>query len=95
MHENLDRAVDLIASCFERGGKLLICGNGGSGADSAHILGEFVQGFMKKRPLPAELIEKIDSEGYEWVEETYHVSAAKELEKKVELLGSCGAQRGE
>ena len=42
-----------------------------------------------------ELIEKIDSEGYEWVEETYHVSAAKEPEKKVELLGSCGAQRGE
>ena len=65
MHENLDRAVDLIASCFERGGKLLICGNGGSGADSAHILGEFVKGFMKKRPLPAELIEKI---GQPWAE---------------------------
>ena len=65
MHENLDRAVDLIASCFEHGGKLLICGNGGSGADSAHILGEFVKGFMKKRPLPAELIEKI---GQPWAE---------------------------
>ncbi|MEG0146747.1 MAG: SIS domain-containing protein, partial [Clostridia bacterium] len=59
MHENLSRAVDLVVNCFENGGKLLICGNGGSGADSAHILGELVKGFMMKRPLPAELIEKI------------------------------------
>lgn len=43
----------------------------------------------------SELIEKIDQEGYEWVEETYHVSSAKQVEKKVELLGSCGAHRGE
>ena len=43
----------------------------------------------------SELIERIDSEGYEWVEETYHVRAAQEEQKPVELLGSCGAHRGE
>ena len=63
MHENLDRAVDLIATCFEQGGKLLLCGNGGSGADSAHILGELVKGFMSKRPLSADLVEKLASRG--------------------------------
>ena len=28
----------------------MVCGNGGSGADAAHILGELVKGFMRKRP---------------------------------------------
>ncbi len=40
-----------------------------------------------------ELIERIDQEGYEWIEEDYHVKRAKQPEKKVELLGSCGAHR--
>lgn len=41
-----------------------------------------------------ELIQRVDQDGYEWIEEQYHVQAAKQ-EKKVELLGSCGAHRGE
>lgn len=63
MHENLDLAVQLITECFRSGGKLLVCGNGGSAADSAHITGEFVKGFLKKRPLCPALVEKI---GYDW-----------------------------
>lgn len=39
----------------------------------------------------AELVEKIDQEGYDWIEETYHVQAIKE-EKKVELLMQCAAK---
>lgn len=31
--------------------KLLICGNGGSSADSGHIVGELMKGFLRKRPL--------------------------------------------
>jgi D-sedoheptulose 7-phosphate isomerase len=31
-----------VASCFEQGGKLLICGNGGSAADAQHFAAEFV-----------------------------------------------------
>lgn len=85
MHENLDRAVDLIASCFERGGKLLICGNGGSGADSAHILGEFVKGFMSKRPLPAGLIEKI---GQPWAEKLQMGLPAIDLTANNALIGA-------
>ena len=59
MHARLNEAVDLLVNCFEGGGKLLLCGNGGSGADSAHILGEFVKGFLSKRPLSEALIDKI------------------------------------
>ncbi|MBE3101812.1 MAG: SIS domain-containing protein [Firmicutes bacterium] len=36
---------------YRDGGKLLVCGNGGSAADSDHIVGELMKGFYKKRPL--------------------------------------------
>ena len=35
-------AVGLIVDTFESGGKVLICGNGGSAADSQHMAGELV-----------------------------------------------------
>ncbi|MBQ9082121.1 MAG: SIS domain-containing protein [Clostridia bacterium] len=43
--------IDTIIACYERGGKVLLCGNGGSCADSDHIVGELMKGFLKKRPL--------------------------------------------
>ena len=43
-----------IARCFAGGGKLLICGNGGSAADSQHLAAEFVNRMHIDRPgLPA------------------------------------------
>ena len=47
----LAQARDLLIQCFAQGGKLLLCGNGGSCADCDHITGELLKGFMKKRPL--------------------------------------------
>ena len=41
-------AAHLIADAFKRGNKLLICGNGGSAADSQHLAAEFVNSFSKK-----------------------------------------------
>ena len=55
MQESIRQAADLIIACFQQGGKLLVCGNGGSAADSAHITGELVKGFCKKRPLSPEI----------------------------------------
>ena len=46
-------AYETLKECYERGGKLLIAGNGGSCADSEHIVGELMKGFRKRRPLPA------------------------------------------
>ena len=51
-NEQLDRAIEKLIECYRSGGKLMVCGNGGSASDSAHIVGELVKGFMKKRPLP-------------------------------------------
>jgi len=57
--ESLDSivaAADLIADAFQAGGKLLLCGNGGSAADCQHLAAEFVSRLTKDfdRPgLPA------------------------------------------
>lgn len=39
-----------------------------------------------------ELVDKIDQQGYDWIEKEYDVHVVKEEEKKVELLGSCAAK---
>ena len=47
-------AKDAIIECYKKGGKVLLCGNGGSCADCDHIVGELMKGFLKKRPLSEE-----------------------------------------
>lgn len=43
-----------IRECFDRGGKLLIVGNGGSAADAQHLAAEFLSRYTtNRRPLPA------------------------------------------
>ncbi len=50
--EDVRRAFALLRACYRRGGKALICGNGGSAADSEHMVGELMKGYLSKRPLP-------------------------------------------
>ena len=50
----VEAAAAMLIACYEAGGKVLICGNGGSAADSEHIAGELLKGFLKKRPLRKE-----------------------------------------
>lgn len=51
---NIEKAASVIISSFKKGGKLLICGNGGSAADAQRIAAEFVGRFKKERKaLPA------------------------------------------
>ena len=49
--DSIKDATDEIISCYENGGKLLLCGNGGSAADCEHIVGELMKGFLKQRPI--------------------------------------------
>lgn len=55
-------AYNLMVDCYDNGGKLLCCGNGGSAADCDHLVGELMKGFLKKRPLSEEEKEKFSSE---------------------------------
>ena len=49
--DDITKATDAIISCYENGGKVLLCGNGGSCADCEHIVGELMKGFLKLRPI--------------------------------------------
>ena len=49
--DEIKKAAETIIDCYEKGGKVLLCGNGGSCADCDHIVGELMKGFLKLRPI--------------------------------------------
>ena len=52
--ENLISIVNVITTCLKNGNKVLICGNGGSAADSQHFAAELVGRFkLERKGLPA------------------------------------------
>lgn len=52
--ETVDRWASQLAGCFRTGGKVLICGNGGSACDAMHFAEELTGRFRDDRPpLPA------------------------------------------
>lgn len=61
--ETVNAAYELLRDAFSGGRKLLICGNGGSCADSDHIAGELMKGFMKKRPVNTSFREALAAVG--------------------------------
>lgn len=48
---DIEVAFALLLNSIQNQGKLLLCGNGGSAADSEHWAGELLKGFCSKRPL--------------------------------------------
>jgi D-sedoheptulose 7-phosphate isomerase len=55
-------AVKVMKESLNAGGKLLICGNGGSGADAEHWAGELLKRFCKSRLLPTGLPPELAAE---------------------------------
>ena len=50
----IDEIAGCLVECFRKGNKLLLCGNGGSAADSQHMAAEFVNRFrLDRAALPA------------------------------------------
>ncbi len=48
--EKVCEAVFMITRCYEHGGKVLLCGNGGSAADAQHLAAELSGKFYFDRP---------------------------------------------
>lgn len=59
--KDIEKAYNLLEQCFQGGNKLLVAGNGGSCADSQHIVGELMKGFKLPRKCSAEFAEKLIS----------------------------------
>jgi D-sedoheptulose 7-phosphate isomerase len=54
--DELKAAANLMIKTVRGGGKILLCGNGGSCADCDHIVGELMKGFLLKREVGEEFI---------------------------------------
>jgi D-sedoheptulose 7-phosphate isomerase len=65
LREKVEQAISLTKESLADGGKILVCGNGGSAADAEHIVGELMKGFLRRRPVPladAERLASVDEE---------------------------------
>ena len=66
--DQIAKAFEMLLACYRQGGKVLVCGNGGSAADAEHIVGELLKKFRRPRTidgavaaqLPAGLASKLE-----------------------------------
>ena len=82
------QAFALLRDCFTRGGKLLLCGNGGSAADAQHFAAELVNRFQRERRPYAALALTTDSSVLTSIGNDYDFSQV--FSKQVEALGRPG-----
>ncbi len=61
--EVIAKTAEMICECHRAGKTVLICGNGGSAADSEHIVGELMKGFRLRRPMPQAHRERLKETG--------------------------------
>ncbi len=61
LKEEIKKAFIMLKTCAEKNAYIYCCGNGGSAADSEHITGELMKGFILKRPLSETEKQKFDS----------------------------------
>lgn len=64
---DIEKAFLILKSCFENGGRVFTCGNGGSSADSEHIVGELLKSFKKYRPIDKEICDILQTFGEDGV----------------------------
>jgi len=55
--DTIDKCVNVITNAFQKGNKVLFCGNGGSAADAQHLAAEFSGRFyIDRKALPSEAL---------------------------------------
>jgi D-sedoheptulose 7-phosphate isomerase len=53
INKQMELAIKICSDSIQSGGKILVCGNGGSAADSQHLAAEFIGRYIKDRvPIP-------------------------------------------
>ncbi|MCK9243945.1 MAG: D-sedoheptulose 7-phosphate isomerase [Candidatus Marinimicrobia bacterium] len=53
--DTIETAARMLIDCYQAGGKVLLCGNGGSAADAQHLAAELVSRLKLERPAIAAL----------------------------------------
>lgn len=60
LQEKILASLLLLENAYRNGAKILICGNGGSAADSLHIVGELMKSFTLPRPLSSTMVRQLE-----------------------------------
>ena len=81
-------AVDAVMGCITAGGKLMVCGNGGSASDAQHFAAEFVGRFERERPGLAALALTTDTAILTAIGNDYDFNSI--FSKQVQALGTPG-----
>lgn len=86
--EMIARAAALVVASLRQGGKLLLCGNGGSAADAQHLAAELVGRYQLERRALAAVALTTDTSILTSVANDYDFESV--FERQVEGLGRCG-----
>ena len=81
-------AVSAVVGCITGGGKVLVCGNGGSAADAQHFAAEFIGRFERERPGLAAIALTTDTSILTAIGNDYDFNVV--FSKQVQALGSPG-----
>jgi D-sedoheptulose 7-phosphate isomerase len=81
-------AAERMAQCLRDGGKLLLCGNGGSAADCQHIAAEFTGRFQRERAPLAALALTTDTSALTCIGNDYGFEQV--FARQVQALGRAG-----
>ncbi len=80
--------AEAVRAAWARGGRLLICGNGGSAADAQHIAAELVGRYLRERPARAAIALTVNTSVLTAVANDYGFDAV--FARQVEALGRPG-----
>ena len=88
IHAAVVEAGELTANSMKHGGKLMVCGNGGSAADSQHLVAEFVSRLTVDRPALRAVALTTDTSILTAIGNDYHYDNV--FERQVEAIGNRG-----
>jgi len=85
---HVDQAINACVNSLRDGGKLMLCGNGGSAADSQHLAAEFTGRFIKDRPPIAAIALSTDTSALTCIANDYSFDAI--FARQVQAIGKPG-----
>ena len=88
LNDAVQQAIDACVSALQSGGKIMLCGNGGSAADSQHLAAEFTGRFTLDRKPLAALALSTDTSALTCIANDYHFDEV--FSRQVRALGRSG-----
>ena len=88
LDNSVSQAIDACVQSLQKGGKLMLCGNGGSAADSQHLAAEFTGRFIKDRPPIAAVALSTDTSALTCIANDYSFNEI--FARQVHALGKAG-----